>query len=178
MIQFAIFEAVLVLLCLWFSQNVSQSVTEIHCEDFTDLAEPTSYLCLCLLYYRLQRTVRYCFIKSDVLPSQPTYIPDMQACVTPRLPKSKRTILQGRNGTSDLALVSGIEEAKILEIKQSEIHDKVSLSEKMVGFQTCSEVSQERQRNVYKPLSVKRICRPSQSLIWIWTSSAQCRTLC
>ena len=35
-----------------------------------------------------------------------------------------------------------------------------------------------RQRNFCKPSSVKRICHPSQSLIWIWTSSAQCRPLC
>lgn len=36
--------------------------------------------------------------------------------------------------TADMALVSGIEEAKILEIKQTEIHDKVSQSIKSEGW--------------------------------------------
>lgn len=38
------------------------------------------------------------------------------------------------NRTADMALVSGIEEAKILEIKQTEIHDKVSQSIKSEGW--------------------------------------------
>lgn len=57
--------------------------------------------------------------------------------------EADNTARQEWNRTADLALVSGIEEAKILEIKQTEIHDKagVSPSVKTVGFQTCSEVS-------------------------------------
>lgn len=38
------------------------------------------------------------------------------------------------NRTADMALVSGIEEAKILEIKQAEIHDKVSSSIRKSGW--------------------------------------------
>lgn len=38
------------------------------------------------------------------------------------------------NRTADMALVSGIEEAKILEIKQTEIHDKVSSSIRKNGW--------------------------------------------
>lgn len=38
------------------------------------------------------------------------------------------------NRTADMALVSGIEEAKILEIKQAEIHDKVSSSIRKGGW--------------------------------------------
>ena len=38
------------------------------------------------------------------------------------------------NRTADMALVSGIEEAKILEIKQTEIHDKVSSSIRKSGW--------------------------------------------
>ena len=38
------------------------------------------------------------------------------------------------NRTADLALVSGIEEAKILEIKQTEIHDKVGQSIRENGW--------------------------------------------
>lgn len=38
------------------------------------------------------------------------------------------------NRTADMALVSGIEEAKILEIKQTEIHDKVSGSIRKSGW--------------------------------------------
>lgn len=38
------------------------------------------------------------------------------------------------NKTADMALVSGIEEAKILEIKQAEIHDKVSQSIRKSGW--------------------------------------------
>ena len=38
------------------------------------------------------------------------------------------------NRTADMALVSGIEEAKILEIKQTEIHDKVSSSIRKGGW--------------------------------------------
>lgn len=38
------------------------------------------------------------------------------------------------NRTADMALVSGIEEAKILEIKQTEIHDKVSQSIRKSGW--------------------------------------------
>lgn len=57
--------------------------------------------------------------------------------------EADNTARQEWNRTADLALISGIEEAKILEIKQTEIHDKagVSPSVKTVGFQTCSEVS-------------------------------------
>ena len=52
--------------------------------------------------------------------------------------EADNTARQEWNRTADLALISGIEEAKILEIKQTEIH---SPSVKTVGFQTCSEVS-------------------------------------
>ncbi|WP_066866185.1 MobA/MobL family protein [Neglectibacter timonensis] len=38
------------------------------------------------------------------------------------------------NRTADMALVSGIEEAKILEVKQTEIHDKVSSSIRKSGW--------------------------------------------
>ncbi len=38
------------------------------------------------------------------------------------------------NRTADMALVSGIEEAKILEVKQTEIHDKVSQSIRKNGW--------------------------------------------
>ena len=53
--------------------------------------------------------------------------------------EADNTARQEWNRTADLALISGIEEAKILEIKQTEIHDSPSV--KTVGFQTCSEVS-------------------------------------
>ena len=42
--------------------------------------------------------------------------------------EADNTARQEWNRTADMALVSGIEEAKILEIKQTEIHDKVSSS--------------------------------------------------
>ena len=38
--------------------------------------------------------------------------------------EADNTARQEWNRTADLALISGIEEAKILEIKQTEIHDK------------------------------------------------------
>lgn len=56
--------------------------------------------------------------------------------------EADNTARQEWNRTADLALISGIEEAKILEIKQTEIHDKAGQSiRETVGFQTCSEVS-------------------------------------
>ena len=46
------------------------------------------------------------------------------------------------NRTADMALVSGIEEAKILEVKKEEIHQKASQSIKAHGWlPTCSAVS-------------------------------------
>ena len=42
--------------------------------------------------------------------------------------EADNTARQEWNRTADLALISGIEEAKILEIKQTEIHDKASQS--------------------------------------------------
>ena len=48
--------------------------------------------------------------------------------------EADNTARQEWNRTADMALVSGIEEAKILEIKQTEIHDKVSQSIKSEGW--------------------------------------------
>ena len=42
--------------------------------------------------------------------------------------EADNTARQEWNRTADLALISGIEEAKILEIKQTEIHDKAGQS--------------------------------------------------
>lgn len=47
---------------------------------------------------------------------------------------SRITRMNFSNRTADLALISGIEEAKILEIKQTEIHDKASQSIRENGW--------------------------------------------
>ena len=48
--------------------------------------------------------------------------------------EADNTARQECNRTADLALVSGIEEAKILEIKQTEIHDKAGQSIRENGW--------------------------------------------
>ena len=48
--------------------------------------------------------------------------------------EADNTARQERNRTADLALISGIEEAKILEIKQTEIHDKAGQSIRENGW--------------------------------------------
>lgn len=48
--------------------------------------------------------------------------------------KADNAARQEWNRTADMALVSGIDEAKILEIKQAEIHDKVSQSIRKSGW--------------------------------------------
>lgn len=48
--------------------------------------------------------------------------------------KADNAARQEWNRTADMALVSGIAEAKILEIKQAEIHDKVSQSIRKSGW--------------------------------------------
>lgn len=48
--------------------------------------------------------------------------------------EADNTARQEWNRTADLALVSGIEEAKILEIKQTEIHDKAGQSIRENGW--------------------------------------------
>ena len=54
------------------------------------------------------------------------------------------------NRTADMALISGIEEAKILEIKKDEIHQKqVNPLKRMDGCQICSAVLWARQRNFF-----------------------------
>ena len=59
-VEFAILKAVLMLLRLCLSENVSQSVAEIHGADFLAFGGTISVLCLCPLYRILRRTVRYC----------------------------------------------------------------------------------------------------------------------
>lgn len=66
-------------LCL--SENVSQSVAEIHGADF--LAFGGTYLCLVPLPV-VSHTASYCevlFVKVDVLPSQTTHFSDTKPCV-------------------------------------------------------------------------------------------------
>ena len=48
--------------------------------------------------------------------------------------EADNTARQEWNRTADLALISGIEEAKILEIKQTEIHDKAGQSIRENGW--------------------------------------------
>ena len=48
--------------------------------------------------------------------------------------KADNAARQEWNRTADMALISGIDEAKILEIKQSEIHDKISNSIRKSGW--------------------------------------------
>lgn len=48
--------------------------------------------------------------------------------------KADNAARQEWNRTADMALLSGIEEAKILEVKQTEIHDKVSQSIRKSGW--------------------------------------------
>ena len=48
--------------------------------------------------------------------------------------KSDNAVRQEWNRTADMALVSGISEARILEVKQTEIHDKVSSSIRKNGW--------------------------------------------
>ena len=59
-VEFAILKAVLMLSRLCLSENVSQSVAEIHGADFLAFGGTISVLCLCPLYRILRRTVRYC----------------------------------------------------------------------------------------------------------------------
>lgn len=73
------------------------------------------------------------------------------------------------NRTADMALLSGIEETKILEIKKEEIHQRqVSPLKKRAGCLPCSAALSAGQRSFCKALSEKRICRPSLRWIWIW----------
>ena len=56
--------------------------------------------------------------------------------------KADNAARQEWNRTADMALLSGISEAKILEVKQTEIHEKASQSIKArAGFPICSAVS-------------------------------------
>lgn len=48
--------------------------------------------------------------------------------------ETDNAVRQEWNRTADMVLVSGIEEAKILEIKQAEIYDKVSKSIRKSGW--------------------------------------------
>jgi hypothetical protein len=48
--------------------------------------------------------------------------------------KADNAARQEWNRTADMALISGIDETKILEIKQAEIHDKVSQSIRKSGW--------------------------------------------
>ena len=78
---FAILKAVLMLFRLCFSENVSQSVAEIHGADF--LVFGGTYLCLVPLPV-VSHTASYCevlFVKVDVLPSQTTHFSDTKPCV-------------------------------------------------------------------------------------------------
>lgn len=77
------------------------------------------------------------------------------------------------NRTADMALLSGIEETKILEIKQTEIHRKASQSIKEKGWLPhLFRVSSAEQRSFFKILSERKQCRPSPHWILIWRSSA------
>ncbi len=61
-----------------------------------------------------------------------------------------------------MALVSGIEEAKILEIKQAEIHDKVSSSIRKRGWlPSLFRRIVNKTKEFYKTLSVNMRCRRS-----------------
>lgn len=81
------------------------------------------------------------------------------------------------NRTADMALLSGISEAKILEVKQTEIHEKqASLSKAKAGCLIYSAGLWQRQKIFCKTLFGKKICRPSLRLILIWQSSVICET--
>lgn len=81
-----------------------------------------------------------------------------------------------------MALLSGISETKILEIKQTEIHEKASQSIKSKGWLPnlfrgiVIKAKDFLQNLICKTLSEKRICRLSLRLILISMSSAICET--
>lgn len=80
-VEFAILEAALVLFRLCLSENVRQSVAEVHGADF--LAFGSTYLCLVPLPV-VSHTASYCevlSVKVDVLPSQCTRFSDTKPCV-------------------------------------------------------------------------------------------------
>lgn len=64
-----------------------------------------------------------------------------------------------------MALISGISEAKILEVKQTEIHDKASKSIKSKGWlPICSVGLDKGKRFSSKPYSGKRYALPKPTL--------------
>ncbi len=82
--------------------------------------------------------------------------------------KADNAARQEWNRTADMALISGIDETKILEFKQTEIHDKVNQSIRKSGWlPNLFRSIVSRAKDFYKTLSVNTICRPSQHSVSI-----------
>lgn len=76
--------------------------------------------------------------------------------------KADNEARQEWNRTADMDLVTGIAEAKIMEIKQTEIQDKASESIRTSGWlPDMFRISSARRKIFCKRLSVNRICRRS-----------------
>lgn len=89
--------------------------------------------------------------------------------------KAGNAARQEWNRTADMALITGISEETILEIKQTQIHEKVSRPIRGSGWLPTLFRSIVSRAKIYcKTLSEKRICRPSLHWILIYPSSVIC----